>query len=156
MTRDSCLGMNNIDLLVGVPNSLPLKGKTDFSFGISSLHFVFFTGILIESKQIFQDIFSFFTWHGLSILLANSLLLKCWIDRSKYSCSVTLILSYVMTGQAREVCLTGCCCLLMYQTIPCECSGRTACVPPTATGSLYGRVSLGPTWCVPAMHTHDQ
>ena len=127
------------------------------------LHFtLFFTGILIESKQIFQDIFSFFTWHGLSILLANSLLLKCWIDRSKYSCSVTLILSYVMTGQAREVCLTGCCCLLMYQTIPCECSGRTECVLRTATGSLYGSL----VWChwyhlVPpvcaslAMHTHS-
>ena len=42
MTRDSCLGIKNIDLLVGVPNSLPLKGKTDFSFGISSLHFVFY------------------------------------------------------------------------------------------------------------------
>ena len=33
--------------------------------------------------------------------------------------------------------------LLIYPTIPCECGGRTECVAPTATGSLYGSL----VWC---------
>ena len=39
--------------------------------------------------------------------------------------------------------LEAACSPLIYRTSPCECSGRTECVLPTATGSLYGSL----VWC---------
>ena len=39
--------------------------------------------------------------------------------------------------------LEAACSPLIYRTSPCEWSGRTECVLPTATGSLYG----GLVWC---------